>query len=143
LRAAFATGTLFTTPGFTVYIAWGATATDGFTAGFIEIALPFWAEPTGFAAAGFALAEFIATALSFGVAVGLAAARTDTAVTFGASFAVLTLVPLGDGLPACVEMLAGFTLIVAGFAAGVCTAVGVCANAAADRSMSVPRFRII
>ena len=56
---------------------------------------------------------------------------------------VAAFAPFGEGFPAGAGwLLAGCTLTVAG-AAGVCTAVGACANAAADRSMSVPRFRMI
>jgi hypothetical protein len=67
----------------------------------------------------------------------------EIAVTFGAVLVPLAFAPFGEGFPACaVWVVAGCTLTVAG-AAGFCTAVGVCANAAADRSMSVPRVRII
>jgi hypothetical protein len=62
---------------------------------------------------------------------------------FGTVLAALAFAPFGEGLPVCAaRRVAGCTLTVAG-AAGFCTAVGVCANAAADRSMSVPRVRII
>jgi len=89
------------------------------TVGLAEAA--FWAEVADLAAAGFA----------------------ETAVTFGAVLVPLAFVPFGEGFPACaIWVVAGCTLTVAG-AAGFCTAVGVCANAAADRSMSVPRVRII
>jgi hypothetical protein len=121
----------------------------------VETALSARAEPTVFAAvcaetgldfavttARFAVAEFVATALTFGVELALAV-LTGTALTFGASFLAPAFVSLGEGLPTCAGWLAGVTLTVAGVAAGVCTVVGVCANAAADRSMSVPRFRII
>jgi len=67
----------------------------------------------------------------------------ETAFPFGAvaTAAPLNLAPLGDGFPGC-EVCNVPTVTVAG-AAGVCTAVGVCATAAPDRSMSIPRFRII
>jgi hypothetical protein len=87
--------------------------------GLTEIA--FWVEVADFAVTGFA----------------------ETAVTFGAVLVPLAFAPFGEGFPACaVWVVAGCTLTVAG-AAGFCTAVGACANAAADRSMSVPRVRII
>jgi hypothetical protein len=88
------------------------------TVGLTEAA--FWAEVADFTAAGF----------------------TETAVIFGAVLVPLALVPFGEGFPACAIWVVAGTLTVAG-AAGFCTAVGVCANAAADRSMSVPRVRII
>jgi hypothetical protein len=72
------------------------------------------------------------------------AAFTETAgFGFGVELEPLAFAPLGEGFAAGAGwVVAGCTLTVAG-AAGFCTAVGVCANAAADRSMSVPRVRII
>jgi hypothetical protein len=87
---------------------------------------------------------FTETAFWAGVA-GLAVdvAFTETAAfVFGVALAVPAFAPVGEGLPACALLAAGCTLTVAG-AAEVCTVVDVCANAAADRSMSVPRVRII
>jgi hypothetical protein len=69
---------------------------------------------------------------------------TETAAfAFGVTLVAVAFAPFGEGLPVCAaRVVEGCTLTVAGVA-GVCTAVGVCANAAADRSMSVPRFRMI
>jgi len=65
------------------------------------------------------------------------------AFAFGATLVAVAWAPFGEGFPVCAaRLVADRTLTVAG-AAGFCTAVGVCANAAADRSMSVPRVRII
>jgi hypothetical protein len=86
---------------------------------------------------------FTETAFLVGVA-GLAVdvAFAETAVfAFGATLAV-AFAPFGEGLPACALLVAGCTLTVVG-AAAVCTVVEVCANADADRSMIVPRVRII
>jgi hypothetical protein len=70
-------------------------------------------------------------------------AFTGTAFTFGATLVALAFTPFGEGLPTgAAWVTAGCTLTAAG-AAGVCTAVGLCANAAADKSKSVPRVRII
>jgi hypothetical protein len=102
-----------------------------------EILLAFGVATAGFPEAGTEAAFAVDT-------VGL----TDTALAvaalaFGAALVALAFAPFGEGFPACaVWVVAGCTLIVAG-AAEFCTAVGVCANAAADRSMSVPRVRII
>jgi hypothetical protein len=102
------------------------------------------AEACTEAAFAFESAGFTETAFWVEVA-GLAVdvALTEAAAfVFGVTLAALAFAPFGDGLPACVLLVAGCTLTVAG-AAGFCTAVGACANAAADRSMSVPRVRII
>jgi hypothetical protein len=100
-------------------------------------------------ALGAALADFptwAETALAF-VTAGAALTATGFTETegfdFGATLPLFTFALVGEGLPDCpVWIVAGFTLTAAG-AAGVCTAVVVCANAAADRSMSIPRLRII
>jgi hypothetical protein len=106
------------TTGFAEACTEAAFAVD--TAGFTET--DFWVDVAGFAAE-VALAETVAFA-------------------FGAAVVVLAFAPFGEGLPTCALLVAGCTLTVAG-AAGFCAAVGVCANAAADRSMSVPMVRII
>jgi hypothetical protein len=104
-----------------------------------EIELTFAFPATGFAEACTETAFWVEAA-GFVPDVAL----TETAgFVFGVTLAALAFAPFGDGLPACVLLVAGCTLTVAGAGAGFCTAVGVCANAAADRSMSVPRVRII
>jgi len=131
-----------------------------FTAG-----VAFGDEPTGFPAA---IGEFTDTAFVCDAdAAGLPVATvfTDTAFVcdadgavlaadafactetafflLAATLAALTFAPLGEGLPPCAAcVVAGFTLTDAGWA-GVCPAVGLCANAATERTMSMPRFRII
>jgi len=115
-----------------------------------EIGLAFGLATAGFPEAGaeaaFAVDTVGLTEAAFGVEVADFAAGvafTETAFAFGAVLVPLAFAPFGEGLPACVLwVVAGCTLTVAG-SAGFCTAVGVCANAAADRSMSVPRVRII
>jgi hypothetical protein len=103
--------------------------------------------PEAVAEAAFAVDTVGLPETAFGVEVeGFVAdvAFTETATfDFGVALVALAFAPFGEGFPACaVWFVAGCTLTVAG-AAGVCTAVGVCAKAAADRSMSVPRVRII
>jgi hypothetical protein len=147
------------TADLAVLAATAPTLTDGLapeTAGFpattgVGAAFAFGVRPAGLAdsfdaaLADFPAAVWFETTFAFGAD---ERAFTTTGCTEMAGFdfvaaAPLTLTPLGEGLPACpVWVVAGFTLTVAG-AAGVCTAVVVCANAAADRSMSIPRFRII
>jgi hypothetical protein len=116
-----------------------------------EIVFAFGPATAGFpeavAEAAFAVDTVGLTETAFGVEVeGFVAgvAFTETAAfDFGVALVALAFAPFGEGFPACaVWVVAGCTLTVAG-AAGFCTAVGVCANAAADRSMSVPRVRII
>jgi hypothetical protein len=109
---------LAATAGFVEACAGTAFAVD--TTGFTETA--FWVD-----VAGLAVDEAFTETAAFG---------------FGATLAVLAFAPFGEGLLACALLVAGCTLTVAG-AAGVCTVVEVCANAAAERSMSVPRVRII
>jgi hypothetical protein len=87
-------------------------------AGFAEVA--FWIDVAGFAAG---------------------TTFTETAGSILGAIAPVVFTPFGEGLCA-VAVFVGCTLTVAG-AAGFCTAVGVCANAAADRSMSVPKVRMI
>lgn len=109
----------FTTTGFPEAGTEAVFAVDA--AGFTETA--FWVAVAGFAA-------------------GVAFTET-AAFAFGAVLVPLAFAPFGEGFPVCAGWaVAGCTLTVAG-AAGVCTAVGVCANAAADRSMNVPVVRII
>jgi len=103
------------------------------TAGFPEAGPEaiFWADTAGFSETAFwvDVAGFVA-----GITL------TETAgFTFGGATVPVAFAPFGEGLA---TGLVGCTLTVAA-AVGFCTAVGVCANAAADKSMSVPRFRMI
>jgi hypothetical protein len=106
------------------------------TAGFVEACAgaAFAVDTTGFTES-----DFLVNVA--GLAVDVAFTET-AAFVFGATLAVLAFAPFGEGLPACALLVAGCTLTVAG-TAGVCTVVEVCANAADERSMSVPRVRII
>ena len=111
-----------------------------------EIVFAFAAGlPEVAAEAVFALDTAGFTETAFGVDVaGFAAGITFTETagfTFGAVTVPLVFAPFGEGLTTG-AVVVGCTLTVAG-AAGFCTAVGACANAAADRSMSVPKIRII
>jgi len=135
----FAAGTAFG-PAVEGFVAGTATAVltecalaaETVDALFVPEIAAFGLDATGFAEA---CAEAVFAVATTGF--------TETAAfTFGAAVVVFAFAPFGDGLPACALLVAGCTLTVAG-AAGFCTAVGVCANAAADRSMSVPRVRII
>jgi hypothetical protein len=140
IGALFATGTAFT---------FESTLT-GLTAAFTETVFAAGAGDTLFVpveivfAFGLDTAGFTETAFWVDVAGPTAGvAFTETAAfAFGAALAPLAFAPFGEGFPACAGwVVTGCTLTVAG--AGFCTAVGVCANAAADRSMRVPRVRII
>jgi uncharacterized membrane protein len=93
-------------------------------------------------AAGTVDAVFVPVEIGFTFGVDTIGFTETAAFVFGVTLAVLAFAPFGEGLLACALFATGCTLTVAG-AAGFCTAVGVCANAAADRSMSVPRVRII
>jgi hypothetical protein len=108
---------------------------------FTETAAVFDTEVADFpAAAVFAgTAFFCATEVFFPAP----ADCTETAFALGlvAPLEALTFAPLGEGFPGC-DVSSVPTVTVAG-AAEVCAAVGVCASAAADRRMSIPRFRII
>jgi hypothetical protein len=106
------------------------------TAGFVEACAgaAFAVDTTGFTETGFRVDVA-------GLAVDVAFTET-AAFVFGATLAALASTPFGEGFPACALLAAGCTLTDAG-AAGVCTVVEVCANAADERSMSVPRVRII
>jgi hypothetical protein len=135
--AGFLTGALTETAAVFGPELAGLAAAEVFT----ETAATFGTEVAGFpAAAAFAeTAFFCATEL----VLPAPADRTETAFALGvaAPLAALTFAPLGEGFPGC-DVSNVPTVTVAG-AAGVCAAVGVCATAAADRSMSIPRFRII
>jgi hypothetical protein len=108
---------------------------------FTETAATFGTVVAGFPAA----AAFAETAFFCATDVVLPAPADFTETAFAldaaATLAALTFAPLGEGFPAC-DVSNVPTVTVAG-AAGVCVAVGVCASAAADRSMSIPKFRII
>lgn len=156
IGAVFAAGT-FTLASALAGLAVAALTETAFAAGTadmlfvpVEIGFTFGLDTTGFAegctepafavdTVGFTETVFWAGVAGFAVDVAL----TETAAfAFGFAVVVLAFAPFGEGLPTCALFVAGCTLTVAG-AAGFCTAVGVCANAAADRSMSVPRVRII
>jgi hypothetical protein len=142
IGALFAAGTAFTfESALTGLTAAGFTET-AFAAGTVdalfvplEIAFVFGLDTAGFTETAF----WVDVA---GFTAGVAFTET-AAFAFGAALAPLAFAPFGEGFPACaVWVVAGCTLTAAGDA-GFCTAVGVCANAAADRSMRVPRVRII
>jgi hypothetical protein len=127
-----------------------ASALAGFAAAaFTETALTAGAVDAVFVPAeivfafGFDTAGFPEACTEGVFAVEITGFTETAAFAFGATLVAVALAPFGEGLPVCAaRVVADCTLTVAG-AAGFCTAVGVCANAAADRTMSVPRVRII
>ena len=155
--ALFATGTAFTFESALTGLTAAAFTETPFAAGagdtlFVPAEIAFGLDTAGFPEACtepvFAVdtAGFTETGFWVDVAVFTAGvAFTETAAfALGAALVAVAFAPFGEGFPVCAVWVvaAGCTLTVPG-AAGVCTAVGVCANAAADRSMSVPRVRII
>jgi hypothetical protein len=146
-------GAIFAAGSFALASALAALAVatfaeTAFAAGTVDA--PFVPVETGFAeacteagfavdTAGFTETDFWASVAGFAAEVALA---ETVAFAFGAAVVVLAFAPFGEGLPTCALLVADCTLTVAG-AAGFCSAVGVCAKAAADISMSVPRVRII
>jgi hypothetical protein len=157
IGAIFAAGTAFTFESALTGLTAAAFTETAFAAGTVdtlfvplEIAFTFGLDTAGFPeacteavfavdAAGFTETAFRVDVAGFTAGV----AFTETAAfAFGAALAPLAFAPFGEGFPACAGwVVTGCTLTVAG--AGFCTTVGVCANAAADRSMRVPSVRII
>jgi hypothetical protein len=114
--------------------AFGVTATTGFAA---ETALDFAVELADFTGAFAVVTPFEVTIAT------LAVAGFAVVLDFGFAVAALTLMCAGAGFADCdAWSVDAFTFTVGG-TAEFCAAAGVCANAAADKSSSIPRFRII